>query len=137
MPKIFNVNVLGILAAAVAMFIVGFIFYGLLFSQIWQDARAIELADLEGQSPAWMAGGFLLELIVACGLAWVLKLRSANGLMQAVTTGVTLWLLIGLPLTAYEFIYGPVHSIPGFLVDAGHRLVTFGVGAAVLSFFRK
>lgn len=137
MPKIFSVNVLGILAATVAMFFVGFVFYGLLFTQVWQDARAISTSDLEGQAPIWMAGGFVLELVAAIGLAWVLKLRGANSLMQAVTTGVTLGLLIGVPMAAYELIYGYVHSVPGFLVDASHRMATFGIGTAVLSLFRK
>lgn len=137
MPKIFSVNVLGILAATVAMFFVGFVFYGFLFSQVWQDARAITAADLEGSSPAWMIGGFVLELVAAIGLAWVLKMRGASGMMQSVTTGITLGLLIGVPMASYEFIYSLVHSVPGFLVDASHRVVIFGVGAAVLSLFRK
>ncbi|MGH1422368.1 MAG: DUF1761 domain-containing protein [Hyphomonas sp.] len=137
MPKIFNVNLLGIFAAAVAMFFVGAVFYGLLFSQVWQDARALDVSDLEAQSPLWMAGGFVLELVTAIGIAWVLKLRGSSGMMQAVTTGITLGFLIGVPMAAYEFIYAPVHSVPGFIVDASHRLITFGVGASVLSLFRK
>lgn len=39
MPKIFGINALGVLLAAVAMYFMGFIVYGLLATDIWMGAR--------------------------------------------------------------------------------------------------
>ena len=41
MPKIAGVNVLGVLLAAVAMFFIGFIWYGLLFTEPWMAANGL------------------------------------------------------------------------------------------------
>ena len=41
MPKITGVNVLGVLLAAVAMFFIGFIWYGLLFTEPWMAANGL------------------------------------------------------------------------------------------------
>lgn len=135
MPRIGNVNLLGVLLAAIAMFFVGFVFYGLLFTDIWMSARGYTPEMGEGQNPAWMGAGFLIELILAFGIGWLLKQRGLSGMGECVAFAVMLVLLIGFPLIAYEYVYGFYHSVPGVLVDWGHKLVTFSVGAAILSFF--
>lgn len=135
MPRLLGVNVLGGFLAAIAMFMVGFVWYGLAFSQIWMDARGFELAQFEGQSPAWLAGGFLIEIVAAFGIGWLMKRLGISTFGAAVGFAVTLALLIGVPLMSYEFVYGAFHSVAGWLVDASHILVTIVAGAAVLSFF--
>lgn len=135
MPRIMGVNLLGALLAAVVMFFLGFIFYGLLFSDIWMAARGFTPEMFENQSPVWMAAGFLIELVIAFGIGWVMKAKGASSLGAAIGVGITLAILLGFPLLAYEFAYGAYHSVPGLLVDWGHTLVAFVGGAAVLSFF--
>jgi hypothetical protein len=89
----------------------------------------------DGQSPTWMAGGFLIELVLAFGIGWVLKLKGANGLAACVTTALTLAIVISLPTLAYDFVYGAHHNLPGLMVDWGHTLVGIGLAGAILSFF--
>lgn len=135
MPRLYDVNLLGVLLAAVAMFFVGFIWYGLLFSDIWMAGRGYVEADLEGANPAWMGAGFLIELVTAFGIGWLMKRQNITRLPTALAFALPLALLIAVPVTSYEFVYGAYHSIAAWLVDCSHRLVTLLVGAAVLSLF--
>lgn len=135
MPRILGVNAAGVLLAAVAMFFVGFVFYGILFSDVFMEARGITAADAEGQNPAWMGAGFLIELVAALGIGWVIKAKGATGLVPCLMTGLVLAVLVALPMLSYEFVYGARHHVPGAMVDWGHVLVSFAAGGAVLSFF--
>ena len=135
MPRVSGVNVVGVFVAALAMFFVGFVWYGLLFSDTWMAGRGYVLEDMEGANPAWMAGGFLIELVMAFGIGWLMKRANISRLSTGVGFALPLALLTALPLTSYEFVYGAYHSVGAWLVDVSHRVVVMLVGAAVLSFF--
>lgn len=153
MPKIAGVNVLGGLLAAVAMFFIGFVWYGLLFTLPWMEANGLFLSG-EGESavmqwltaegvqssaggpdPMIMLAGFVQSLVLCFGLGWFMKQKGVTGLSAAVTYGLGLSLLIGVPLAAYDTIYTPWHSIAGLLVDGSHTVVTFVVACAIMSRF--
>lgn len=135
MPRLSGVNLLGVLLAAIVMFFVGFVFYGMLFSGHWMAARGYTVDMAADANPAWMAGGFLIELVLAFGLGWVLKLKGAKGLAACVSTALMLAVVVAFPILAYDFVYGFYHYLPGLMVDWGHVLVSLGLAGAVLSFF--
>jgi hypothetical protein len=132
MPKLAGVSVIGVIAAAVAMFFVGFIFYGMLFSDIYMTSRGVTAADFEGDSPVYMGFGFLIELALAFGLGWLINRLGVTSLNGAIMTGISIAVLIGWPVLAYEFAYNQYHSVPGLLLDWAHLLVTFTVGSALV-----
>lgn len=151
MPRIAGVSLVGVLLAGIAIWMIGFVFYGLLFSGPWMEGTGLYWADAEktvvnyltadgvrpmdAPSPIWMAGGFVLSVIIAFGLGWHMKQKSISTLPTAVLFGLWLSLLIGVPLMAYDFIYTPWHSLSGFLVDGAHTVLSFVVACAILSFF--
>lgn len=135
MPKFLGVSVLGAVLAAIAMFFIGFLWYGVLFQDIWMAARGYTAEDMTAANPAWMAGGFLIELVSALGIGWLMSRGNISKLGSAVMFAIPLSLLIAVPMVSYEFVYGLQHSIPGWIVDTTHVVATFTVGAAVLSFF--
>lgn len=135
MPKAMGVNLLGVLLAAIAMFIVGFVFYGALFQDIWMSARGYTPELLEAGNPAWMGAGFLISLVLSFGIGYFMQKRDISGLSGAVRFAAMFAVVIGFPLLAYDFVYGAYHSVPGLLVDWGHTLAGFIAAAAVLSFF--
>ena len=130
-----GVHIGGVLLAALAMYFVGFVFYGLLFSKIWQASRGLVDEQLQEQSPMWMAGGFGVELISAVGIAWLMSQMSISDLSEAALFGLTAGVLVGVPMRSYEFIYNIYHSLPGAIVDWAHVICTFVVCAIVYSYF--
>jgi hypothetical protein len=135
MPRLSGVNLLGVLLAAIAMYLVGFVFYGMLFDDIYMAARGITVENMGNPEPIWMVEGFLIELVLAFGLGWVLKLKGAKGLVACVSTAVILALVVVFPVLAYVYVYGAIHSVPGLVVDWGHSLVALVLAGAILSFF--
>lgn len=135
MPRIFGVNLLGVILASIAMFFVGFVWYGLAFTDIWMAGRSYTDANFENANPAWMGAGYLIEFVAALGIGWLMKKAGISTLGSAVAFGLVLALLIGVPMRSYEFVYGAYHDTGAWLVDASHVIATFVVGSAVLSRF--
>lgn len=154
MPKIAGVNALGVLLGAVAMYFVGFIWYGLVFTEPWMAANGLFYTDdtksamqwltadgLQtlnadaGPNPMVMGLGFLLSLILSFGLGWHMKQKNISKLSTAVLFGLWISLLIGVPLMAYDTVYTPFGSWMGLFVDGSHTVATFVAACAVMSFF--
>ncbi len=135
MPKLAGVNILGIFLAAIAMWVLGFVFYGLLFSEAWMAGKGWVEADFEGQSGLWMPAGFLIPLILAVGLGWHMKQKQISKMETAALFGLWLALLIGVPLMMYSYVYSPMHSWEVLLIDSAHTVATFVAGCAILSLF--
>ncbi|MEE2691163.1 MAG: DUF1761 domain-containing protein [Pseudomonadota bacterium] len=138
MPKLFGLNIVAVLAASVAFFIVGFLWYGVLFEQAWLAASGItkEMVEAGDNSPVWMIGGFVITVMQVIGLALVLKWKGAASLGAAAKTALILWFLIALPFSCYGYFYSVAHSTTLLLIDASHLLVGWVVSAIVLSFFK-
>lgn len=154
MPKIAGVNVLGVLLAAVAMFFIGFIWYGVLFQEPWMAANGLFFADpakeyiqwlsadgiqstsaAMGPDPMIMLAGFVLSLVLSFGLGWHMKQKNISKLGTAVLFGLWISLLIGLPLIAYDTVYTPYGSLMGFFVDGSHTVATIIAACAIMSLF--
>ena len=137
MPRIAKVNLLGVFLAGLAIFFIGFLWFGLLFDQLWMDSNGYTVEQIEENfsAPIFAVGGIAIPLIVAFAIGWLMKLANIKGLGPSILFGAKLGILLATPLFAYDFVYSPNHSVTALLLDASHSLVGFIVGAAVLSFF--
>ncbi len=151
--RVAGVNLVAWLAAAIAMYFVGFIFYGLLFEEIWSqqtlenhglvalgegadltgDALMAEMQRIPGamdMGPA-MGLGFVISLITALGLAMVLRLAKPSSLMSALRVGMIAWIGFAATTLAYNVVYSSESRII-FGIDLAHLLLAYLVGAAVI-----
>lgn len=154
MPKIAGVNTLGVLLGAVAMYFVGFIWYGFLFTEPWMNANGIFFADAAKETMQWLSAdgiqsvstgagpdtmvmlwGFVLSLVLSFGLGWHMAQKNISKLSTAALFGLWMGLLIGVPLMAYDTVYTPFGSLMGLFVDGSHTIVTFVAACAVISLF--
>ncbi len=137
MPRIAGVNLVGVLLAAIAIYFVGFLWFGLLFHDQWQAANGYTLEQLEASFDPVIVfgGGFLIPLILAFGLGWLFQKTGTKGLGPCVRFGALLSILIAAPILGYSFVYNIIHSPMDLLLDVSHSVAGFIVGSAVLSFF--
>lgn len=133
MPKLFGVNIVAVLVGAVAFYIIGFLWYGVLFHGLYMNVMGLTEADFEGQSPMWMVGGGVIPLFAAFVIAKVLAMTGAEGVMAAASRGVLLWVGFGLTGAAYGLVYTAHHSWKLFLIDASHLLVGWVIAAVVIA----
>ena len=133
MPKLFGLNSVGVLAASVAFFFVGFLWYGVLFQQAWMTAVGVAAEDAEAGGAIWMLGGFLITVMQVIGIGLVLRWRGVADLPGAVKTAAILWLVFALPFVHYNYLYLPDHNWVLLVIDGSHLLVGWIVSAVVLS----
>lgn len=138
MPKVAGLSLVAVAAASIAFYLVGFAWYGLLFSEAWMAAQGVtaEQAQQDPNGPIWMVGGFLITILQVLGIGLAIKWRGAASLPGAVTTAIVLWLLLALPFTLYAYLYLPAHNATLLMIDASHLLVGWTLAAAVLALLK-
>lgn len=134
MPKLFGLSLVAVLVASVIFFMVGWLWYGVLFMEAW--TAEMGLTEEDAGSPLWMIGGFIITVMQVIGVGLVLKWKNVADLGAAITTAVILWLVFALPFAAYGYLYNPAHSTTLLMIDASHLLVGWVVSAVVLSLIK-
>ncbi len=133
MPKLFDLNVVGVIVASIAFFFVGYLWYGVIFTDLWMSEMGITAQDGVDESPIWMAGGFLITILQVIGVGLVLKWKGAGTIGEAVKTALIIWVLFALPFAHYQYLYSAMHSSTILMIDASHLLVGWVVSAVILS----
>jgi len=128
-------NYLAVVLAAVAGFMLGWVWYGMLFKEQWLAAigKSDAQARAEGGDPAQLAITFVALLLMALMLAGVLghlgaaKITLKNGLI----TGTSCWL--GFVITTMVVNHG-FQGVKRSLtwIDGGHWLAVLLLQGAIL-----
>lgn len=139
MPKIFGTNLLGILAAGIAFWLLGFLIYGILFHAQWLEFNGISEADamarMKSMGAMMYVWGLAISIVTAFGLAFILNHAGASKLSTcAKITGMVALLLV-LPGLFAAWLYEG-RTINAVLMDFGHLLVGYVLMGVILSFFR-
>ena len=124
---------LAVLAAAVAAFAVGAIWYGVLFGKAWMAERGIT-AELARSSnmPLVFGTTFVLDLVAAFVLDHVFGTygHPPMALALAIAGGIAVGFII--PSIGVNYLFSRM-SLKLFLIDTGHWLVAYCVMGAVLT----
>ncbi|PHR62950.1 MAG: hypothetical protein COA47_01260 [Robiginitomaculum sp.] len=134
MPKILGLNLLGILAGSVAMFVLGWLWYGMIFMDKWMALMGISPDPSSEMAMAPMIYGFINVVVVTIGIGLVLKWLNVSKLMTALKYGLILCVCFALPTEAYNMIYAG-SSAELFLINSSYNLVGYAMVAAIWSFF--
>ena len=78
MPRIAGVGLGAWVASSLAFWLVGSIWYGAVFSDMWMAAAGITEADFANSDPSWMMLGFVIPFLVTFGIAKVLQMGEAT-----------------------------------------------------------
>jgi len=129
--RVMGHNVLAILVAAIAIYAIGFVIYGLLISPDQYMAMA-GLSEEDVTAGQWkMPLGVVMPILLAIGLSLVIKWRNRPGWMAGAVAGV----LVALFFLFTERLYGFVYSAEDgqlLLLDTAHAFATAIVAGAIL-----
>ena len=126
-----GMNYLAVIIAAIAAFLWGAVFYGVL-GKPWMAAARIDPAGQKGKPMApLLVNSIIWELVMAAVMAGVIGHFGASGLMDGAITGLMLWLGFLLPSMAIN------HRYEGFgwnltLIDGAHWLGVAVIMGAVI-----
>jgi len=130
-----EINWLAVLLGALAFFLVGAIWYGVLFSKAWQKAAGMSDEKIQGGNMALIFGlTFLAELVISLTLWHGIARSGASDravMMMAVGFGAT----IMVPAIGINYLYLR-KTLAHFLIDAGHFIVGMAAMGGVFLLFR-
>lgn len=129
-----NINLVSALVAAVAGFILGWIWYSPLFGKKWQSENGFTDEYLKEGNMGMIFGiGFLLTLVMAIAMAMVVQGHedAAIGWMEGMIHGI--YAGVGFMATALGLSYVYMRkSLTIYLIDAGYQVIMLAVMGAIL-----
>jgi uncharacterized protein YndB with AHSA1/START domain len=139
--KIASINWLAVLAAGFAMFMIGGVWYGAVFSKLWHEVNGISAEQLaerqKRMSPAKFFPSMIASYVVAAfamGLLIVnLDIKAAG---PGAVVGAVLWLFATAAIGMTDKITLERKPL-AFVLDGGYQLIAFAAGGAVLGMWRQ
>lgn len=129
--RVLGHNALAILVAAIAVYFVGFLFYGLIFAEVWVAATGWTEQELQsGMSK--MPIGFIIPFMIAIGVSLAVKWRNKPGWWGGAETGLLMGFFLMSAVVLYGYVYSPAGGETILAIDALHQLATAGVAGAIL-----
>jgi len=124
---------LEILIAAVAAFMLGFLWYTALFGKIWQAETGI--TDEQANSGIALTHGtaFVMMLLIASTINMIVNMHEAQEqtLVHGAFHGVMMAVSVALPLLIIHYMYQK-KSLKLILIDGSYAIAFFAVIGAVL-----
>jgi Protein of unknown function (DUF1761) len=99
-------NYLAVFIAAVAYWLLGALWYGVLFSKPWMALEHLTVEQARSVGPVIpYIVSFLLELLIAYSLAQLCIWRNANTLSRGAAVGVLVWIGFVGPITLMTYMF--------------------------------
>jgi hypothetical protein len=123
-----SLNWLAVLLASLSSFVIGGLWYSLLFAKPWQKAAGVSDEQAKTGVVRVFVGSFLLSLVMAASLAAFIGAGGAVfGLLAGLAAGIT-WVAAAFGVN-YLFERRPLRL---FLINAGYNVITFGVMGLII-----
>ena len=103
-----GVNWIAVLIAFVLLEVVGYVWYGVIFSSAWvAEMNAIGLKpDMSSAAQTKsLAEGAVLIIVQVIGLSWLVRRLGASGVQAGLMAGLTAWFFFGLTTQGMEYVY--------------------------------
>lgn len=132
--RVMGHNVLAIIVAAIAIWLIGFLLYVVIFAEQWMGW--MELTDAQKNTDnGRMPFMIVMPFLQAIGLSLAVKWRNAAGLMGGLTTGVLMAIFFSIAARLYGWVYSfEVTELLG--LDSVHFLLTHAVAGAILGVWK-
>ena len=134
-----GLNLLSVLAAAIATMILGFLWYSpLLFAKPWTVAMGYDLNDKAKMEEMRKGAGklygitFVASLVSAFVLAKIIDVTTVTSALYGMKIGFAVWLgfVTTVQLTSTLFKKRPIKL---YLIDTGYQLVCYLLMGAILA----
>jgi hypothetical protein len=129
-----RINYLAVLVAAIAHFLIGGLWYGLLFGNKFVELigwSPEKLQQMESHNPTKeMVLAFLFAIILALVLAHFIKYTGARTVYDGIQTAFLIWLVIAT--TQFATVMFEERSLGLYLLNVGYQLVASLIAGVIL-----
>ena len=99
-------NYAAVFIAAIAYWLLGAVWYGVLFSKPWMALEKMTIEEAQSMNPVLpYVITFVLNLLIAYALAQICIWRNANTVGRGASVGVLLWIGFVGPITFTTYMY--------------------------------
>lgn len=129
-----EINLLAVLVAGVASFVLGGVWYAALFGKAWTrtygytEAQLDEMRRKQGPTMGVLA---VCDLALALGVAVVAQLTGATSLAGGLLLGFVLWAGVAASQGLAAHV-ASIRPMPGFMIDYGKQLASLLVVGAII-----
>jgi Protein of unknown function (DUF1761) len=128
--RVMGIKLVPLLVAVVAVYVIGMLIYGLLFSEQWMAWSGKTEDSFKGHE--WrMALSPIMPVMIVLGLGALIKDRGINTWMAGARMGAFVGLFFLVASRMYNFAYG-TEPVALLVLDSAHLLLNGIVGGAVL-----
>jgi hypothetical protein len=129
-----SINYVSVFVAALSAFVIGGLWYSVLFSKAWMIENGFDEESLKNSNMGLIFGGsFVFSFIISIGMA--LMLGSESGAMDSATTGFLIGLLFVATAMGITYLFER-KSLKLFFINAGYQIITFTVIGLILGLWR-
>jgi hypothetical protein len=128
-----TINYTAVLIAAIANFVIGFIWYSPpVFGKIWMKLASIKPKNDKSAMMRGMVLGLLTSFVMACTLAYVVEYAQATTLMDGAMVGFWIWLgFVATILMGTVLWEGKSWKL--YLLNAAYYLVSLKIMGAIIA----
>jgi uncharacterized protein DUF1761 len=99
-------NYAAVFVAAIAYWLLGAVWYGVLFGARWMVLENVSLEQAKSMNPVLpYVASFILNILIAYSLAQICIWRNANTIGRGASVGVLLWIGFIGPITFTTYMY--------------------------------
>jgi len=130
-------NYAAVIVAAIAYWILGAIWYAVLFSKPWVTLEGISEAQMRSANPVLpYVVTLVLNVLIAYSLAQICIWRNANTIGRGASVGVLLWIGFVGPVTFTTYMY-ELRPWQLFAINQFYPLFGFALMGAILGAWTK
>ena len=131
-----GINWAAVLAAAVAIYLIGFVIYGMLVpEETWMAMSGESAAELAAVGESRMPFGPLMPIMTAAFMALLFKWGAVDSAAKGIRWAMVVAFGSAVPALLYGWVYG-VGPIEMTLIDGAHLLLGHAVAGAILGGWR-
>ena len=131
--RLYGYNLVAILAAAIVIYAVGYVIYGVLIPpDVWMKNAGITPEEMHAIGGARMIYGPLMPLATAIGMAVLFRWAGVARLQAGLRYGALIALLSAIPTIWYGWVYG-VGGSTAPMIDSVHLLLGHMAAGSVLA----
>jgi hypothetical protein len=130
-----GIHWLAVIAAAVAIYAIGFVIFGVLVSQETMMAMSGRTESEQAMATARLTFSPLMPILTAVFMAILFKLGSVDSVEKGVKWAVVLAMASAIPTILYRWVYGGVDT-DMTLIDGAHLLLGHIAAGAILGGWR-
>ena len=128
------INYLAVLVTAVALFLLGGVWFSLLFANPWRRMMGVTAPQMS-PGAALFAQFFVCAVLTSWGMAMVLSHTGGMETGRAIGFGIICWLGFA-GATSYATAKAGQKSVSLWAIESGYNLVSFMIAAVILSAWR-